>query len=157
MRLSSCERVTKRSRIEIKVSKSIPFYRSCLGVNLIFDWMPINLRTLDTFLCNCRLWCYLYLWLESTYYQKEQFRLRKAGVEEIPGFDNICYSLVTTATNALTLLQARYLFGSRKGNPISIENPLLQQYRLVLRQITSNTFDQTILQFLYFSDSIRSR
>ena len=140
-----------------KSKQKYTFYRPCLGVKLIFDWMPINLRTLDTFLCNCRLWCYLYLWLESTNYQKEQFQLRKAGVEEIPGFDNICYSLVTTATNALTLLQARYLFGSRKGNPISIENPLLQQYRLVLRQITSNTFDQTILQFLYFTDSIRSR
>ncbi len=83
-------------------------------------------------------------------YRKELFRQKKEGVEEIPGFDNIRYNLLTTATSALTLLQARYPFGIRKGNPKSIENPLLQLCRLVLLRIANNILVQTIVQSLCF-------
>ena len=78
-------------------------------------------------------------------YRKELFRQKKEGVEEIPGFDNIRYNFLTTATSALTLLQARYSFGIRKGNPKSIENPLFLEILLRLYPISTTVSTKFLL------------
>lgn len=82
--------------------------------------------------------------------QKEQFQLRKADVEEISDSDNIHCSPARTVADISAHIQAQYPLEIHKGNPKSIENPLLQLYWSVLRRIANNIYTQAIVQIFCF-------